>query len=222
MQQREKAGENTKRRAVIFDFDGTIADSFPYVFQYLKMEARNTHEYTAEEQDAMRKMSMKRLALHLGVPVWRMVSVYFKGRRYLRAHLDEVQPFKNMSDVIRTLHELGYELYVVSANSRRNVRLLLEREGLIQYFVAAQGNAGFAGKIRILRYLLKRRRLNPKETWYVGDETGDVVAAVAAGMQALAVAWGFADANLLQKVEPHAFAEKPSDIVRIIEGSWKK
>jgi hypothetical protein len=54
------------------------------VFDFLVGEARKGRTYTScKERQQMRKMSMPRLAIHLGVPaIWRLVFTYFRGRRY--------------------------------------------------------------------------------------------------------------------------------------------
>ncbi|HEY4161331.1 MAG TPA: HAD hydrolase-like protein [Candidatus Saccharimonadales bacterium] len=222
MAAKSRGGTRGRRQAVIFDFDGTIADSFDYVFDFLKKEAGDTANYPAKQLREFRKMSMKRLALHLGVPVWRMPVLYFKGRRVMRAHMENVEPFSGMVDVIRTLYQDGYLLLIASSNSSHNIRHLLRRQGILSCFRAVRSSAGLTGKPGLIRQLLVRYRLSRQHVWYVGDELGDVTAAARAGVRSLAVGWGFADPEQLKALEPGAFAEKPADIVRIIENSWKK
>ncbi len=221
-QRRRTTVEAARRKAVIFDFDGTIADSFEYVFSFLKTEAGNEREYTVAEKKALRQMSMKRLALHLGIPVWKLPATYFKGRRIMRAHMEHVQPFSGMPEVITALHTAGYELFVASANSGKNIRHLLKNQNLVHYFKAVYGGSGYTGKAALLRRISVRHRLPKHLTWYIGDETSDVVAASAAGLRSLAVTWGFADPTHIRQMEPEAIATKPEDIVRIVKDSWKK
>jgi len=216
------AGAQRSRQAVIFDFDGTIADSFAYVFDFLKSEAGDTADYSVKQLQELRKMSMQRLALHLGLPLWRLPVVYFKGRRVMRAHMKYVEPFAGMIDVIRTLYQDGYVLLIASSNSSHNIRHLLRREGVLSCFKAVRSSAGLMGKPALIRQLLVRYRLPKQSVWYVGDELGDVTAAARAGIRSLSVGWGFADPEQLKGLEPAGFAEKPADIVRIIEASWKK
>lgn len=211
-----------RRQAVIFDFDGTLADSFEYVFEFLKNEAGNTKVYTKAEREALRKMSMKRLAVRLGVPAWRLVPLYFKGRRVLRAHMEHVQLFPGMADVLRQLHQDGCWLFVASSNSTRNIRRTLRRQGVLEYFRTIRGGAGFTGKTAVLRELLIRYRLPKDTTWYVGDETADIVSATRAGVRSLAVGWGFANPAHLEEVGPNAVAAKPTDIPKLVEAAWKK
>ena len=221
MARSKRAAQAGRQRAVIFDFDGTLADSFQYVFAFLQAEAGNTRTYTKAELQALRAMSMKRLAVHLGVRPWRLPGVYFKGRRVMRAHMEAVQLFPGVAEVLRQLHAEGYWLFVASSNSTRNIRQALKRQGVLPYFKTIRGNAGFTGKAVLLRQLMLRYRL-PKGAWYVGDETADIVAAARVGMRSLAVSWGFADPTHLQAVGPDAFARQPADIPKLVEAVWKK
>jgi len=213
--------DNSRRQAVIFDFDGTIADSFEYVYTFLKQEARNTTQFTEVELDHMRKMSMHQLAVHLGVPFWRLPVTYFRGRRVMRAHMEQVRPFDGMIDTIRQLHQDGYMLLIASSNSGRNIRHLLRQQGVLSCFRAIQSSAGITGKSAMIRQFIIRYRLQRRATWYVGDEIGDILSADRAGVNALSVTWGFADPEQLRALGPTGVAESPEDIIRIVK-TWKK
>jgi phosphoglycolate phosphatase len=210
------------KRAVIFDFDGTIGDSFEYVYDFLKLEAKNNSAYSAKELQRLRGMSMRRLALHLGVPVWRLPLTYFKGRRVMRAHMEHVEVFPGMDTVIRQLHQDGALLFIASSNSTHNIRNFLKHYGLSHYFTVVRGGAGIMGKSSVIKQLIVRYRLTRSATWYVGDETSDVVAAAGAGVPCLAVTWGFADPKKMQMLEPAAIAHQAKDIPKLLEAAWKK
>ena len=222
MVQRKKGEQRSRRGAVIFDFDGTIADSFDYVFDFLYREAGGSRVYTPDERTKLRQMSMKRLALHLGIAPWRLPYIYFKGRRIMRAHMEHVQPFAGMPAVIKELFEAGYDLFVVSSNSAHNIRRLLRQQSLDHMFTGVRGGAGYTGKRSLIRQLMVRYRLNKGATIYVGDEASDVVASTAAGLRCIAVAWGFADPEKLRLLQPFAIAETPDDILRILGDMWKQ
>lgn len=183
--------------AIIFDFDGTIADSFQYVYGFLCREAGKPADWDAAAAMQYRGISMKAMALKLGIPFWRLPLVYFKGRRSMRQNLMEVAPFAGMPELIRLLHADGNQLFIVSSNSARNVKTFLRTYQLEQCFVGIRGGAGIMGKVSIIRQLLVRYRLRRSQCRYVGDEIGDMVAAKAVGIRAIAVSWGFADAKLL-------------------------
>lgn len=222
MYKRAEREAGSRQQAVIFDFDGTIADSFEYVLGFLKDAAGNTTEYSPQELKELRHMSMRHLAAHVGMPLWRMPFMYFKGRRVMREHMEHVQPFDGMVEVIRQLHQDGYQLFIASSNSSRNIRQLLRNQGILSCFRAIRSSAGITGKPALIGQLIVRYRLSRRMTWYVGDEVGDVLAADRSGVRSLAVGWGFADQKRLKQLKSDDFANKPADIVRIVEESWKK
>ena len=140
------------KRAVIFDFDGTIANSFDYVFNFIWGESHRSEPRPARsEMDTYRDMSMKDMALKAGIPWWKLVPLYFKGRRIMRANMPDIQPFDGMPEQIIKLHEAGYELHIVSSNSRRNIHRFLHDKNLQQYFKSVQAGSTIFGKRRKFR-----------------------------------------------------------------------
>jgi phosphoglycolate phosphatase len=123
------------KRAIIFDFDGTIADSFQYVYDFLCREAGRPADEQAAAAMQYRGMSMKAMALKLGIPLWRLPFLYFRGRKVMREHLMDVQPFGGMPELIRALHSSGERMYIVSSNSARNIRNFLKTNELESYFI---------------------------------------------------------------------------------------
>ncbi len=195
---------------IIFDFDGTIVDSFDYVLGFLSNEA-SKDKPAGKAAEAFRGKSMKNIALGLGIPYWRLPLLYFKGRRVMRAHMDDLRAFDGMTGVIEQLYGDGHRLFIVSSNSGRNIRRFLIKNSLSQYFYAVRGGAGLFGKDNIIRSLRVRYKLQG-ETWYIGDETTDIRAAKAAKIKSAAVVWGFASREELAAKEPDFLAFVPEDL----------
>ena len=70
--------------AIIFDFDGTIADSFDYVAGFLESHVRKQHALTEAEKQKLRGMTMRQMAHHLGSPTWKLPWLFVIGRAYPR------------------------------------------------------------------------------------------------------------------------------------------
>lgn len=200
-------------RNIIFDFDGTIADSFDYVFKFLSAEAGHL-DLSKIDVNSYRYMSMKSIALQLGIPFWRLPFLYFKGRRVMREHLLHIQPFPGMPGVIRSLHQEGNVLNIISSNSRRNVRFFLRHHNLDDCFQVVRGGAGYMGKVWPLRQL--KRRFKTDDCWYIGDEITDIVSAKTAGVHNIAVTWGFASKHELSLLAPTYIVETPPELHTIL------
>jgi len=202
--------------AIILDFDGTISNSFDYVSAFLAAEAK-LPPLTEQQKNELRNMSMGAMARKLGHPWWRLPSLFFRGRRVMSVAIKQVQPYDGMIDVIQKLHAEGHELYIVSSNIVRNLHDFLHRHGLHTYFLELYGGVGLFSKAPALRKLVKEQNLKFKDCAYVGDEMRDIEAAQSVGMKAVAVTWGFAKHEDLQKLKPTAIAHVPADIIRIFE-----
>lgn len=201
--------------AVIFDFDGTIADSFDFIAGFLATEAGQPMKAT--EIETLRGRSMASIGRHLGHSWPRLFRLFFKGRREMRRAIKDVKPFVGMPDVIEKLHAEGHELFIVSHNTVSNIHSFLHHHKLHTYFLEIYGGVGLFGKGRALRGLLKDQNLEAKDAVYIGDEGRDIRAARSVRMPVVAVSWGFARSADLEALRPTALAAKPEDIIKILE-----
>jgi phosphoglycolate phosphatase-like HAD superfamily hydrolase len=202
---------------IIFDFDGTIADSFDYVAAFLEKHVRNSHPLTEQEKQTLRGMTMQQMARHLGSPAWKLPILFIIGRRAMGRAIYDVPIFAGMGKVIDQLHAEGHVIMMVSSNNTRNVKRSLKQHHLYKYFTDLYCNAGFFGKRRAIRSILWRNNLKPDDAIYIGDEARDITAAKAANIRVIAASWGFDRADVLATHEPTAVAHAPHDIIQILE-----
>jgi phosphoglycolate phosphatase len=202
--------------AIIFDFDGTIGDSFEYIAGFLAEEAGKA-PLSAEQKAGLRGRSMAAIGRHFGLSWWHLPRLFFKGRRRMHSVIDKVKPFDGMPEVIQKLHAEGHELFIVSHNTVANIHSFLHHYNLHTYFLEIYGGVGLFGKAPVLRRLLKQQRLEKEDAVYIGDELRDVQAAQSINMRVVAVTWGFARPTDLRALTPTALTEKPSDLIRILE-----
>ncbi len=202
-------------KTIIFDFDGTIADSLELVIEIYRQLTGDNRKLTVSEREALRKLPAQRVMKTLGVSVWRLPFLVRKGRKIMHSRLDEVAVFEGLPDVLRTLQERGYTMRIVTSNSAKNVEFFLDKHALNSYFTDIVGNAGLFGKARVLRRIVTSEKLDLAQTYYVGDEARDITASKKAKLPIVAVGWGYNHTTLLQDLEPYALAEKPSDLLKI-------
>lgn len=204
--------------AIIFDFDGTIADSFEYVATFLESHVRRGHPLTETELQALRGMNMRQMARHFGSPVWYLPVLFVIGRRSMGKMIYNVPIFEGMGKVVEQLHNEGHTLMIVSSNNNRNIKRSLKQHHLYKYFTDIYGNAGILfGKHRAINRILRRNSLKREEALYIGDEGRDIIAAKAAEIRVIAAAWGFDKADILATHEPTVIVHTPHDIIKVIE-----
>lgn len=202
---------------IIFDFDGTIADSFSLIVDVFKGLTKNEQQFTPEQMNELRDLPLIAVAHRLHVPAWQVPFLLYRGRRIMGRRLKEISPFAGMPGVIEKLHAEGHELFIMSSNSKRNIRRFLKQHHMYTFFVDIKGNVGLFGKPRALRNLIHKNSFKEKDCYYVGDESRDIEAAKAVGTHSIAVLWGFARDETLIGLQPTATAAVPVEIIQALE-----
>lgn len=201
---------------IIFDFDGTIADSFDYVTNFMANQG-DIGELNDEQRQQLRGMSMTAIFKKLGYHWWSAPRMFLRGRWQMTHAIRHLQPFEGMPEVIRKLNAEGHELLILSTNSVSNLHRFLHRRKLHTYFLEIYGGVGMFGKAPALRRLIREQNFDIDDCFYIGDELRDVQAAQSIGLRVIAVSWGFAKLDDLKSQKPTAIAYKPKDIITILE-----
>jgi phosphoglycolate phosphatase len=185
-------------RLVIFDFDGTLADSFG-LFMRVVNDLADEHGFKrieAHELDDLRAYSARQMVRHLEVPLWKMPAIGASMRRRMAEVIDEVAPFEGVDALLERLTGRGAKLAVVTSNSEENVRRVLgEAAGRIDFY---ECGASVFGKRAKLRKALRRSGAAAGEAVAVGDEIRDAEAAAREGIAFAGVAGGYTTPDALR------------------------
>jgi phosphoglycolate phosphatase len=206
------------RPLVIFDFDGTIADSFvESLAAYNRVAPRlRLRSVRDGEVPALRRMGAGQLMHVLGIPMWKLPRLMIAVRADLHEHFHSVKPIAGIAEALRALSAAGCYLAMVTSNSEANVRQFLARHRIADFQTIAAGSSIF-GKATRLRRLIKSARAEQATTFYVGDTVPDIRAAREAGTSAVAVAWGFSDRTPLAAEAPDALVESTQHLAAAIQ-----
>lgn len=202
--------------AIIFDFDGTIADSFDYVVDLLAIKA-GLEPLSTDDKTELRGLSMAAIGRQFGLSWPRLFWLFLKGRRRMGPSMRHIRPFDGMKEVIEKLHAEGHELFIVSTNTVKNVRTFLHHQEMHKYFLEIYGGVGLFSKAPALRKLLRGNNLDRNDAVYIGDESRDIEAAQSIGLRVIAVSWGFARFSDLQSHKPTGLAENPEELLKLLE-----
>lgn len=186
----------------IFDFDGTLADSFRWFVGVVNRLA-DKHGFRMLDEDEIERLrgrDARRIVEHLDVPVWKLPWIARDARKLMAREIDGVSLFPGVRRMLGDLAGRGVALAIVTSNSARNVRRVLGEEaaGLIEHYGC---DVGIFGKRSKLRRVIERSGVPREEAIYVGDEIRDVEAAHAERIAFGAVAWGY---TRLESLVPHA------------------
>jgi phosphoglycolate phosphatase len=200
-------------KLVIFDFDGTLADSSRWLARELQpLAARFGFRQAGESEiETLRCKDTREILKHLGVPLWKLPFIARHLRRCMGRDAETIQLFPGAKALLRRLAGQGVVLGVVSSNSAENVRRILgpEAAALIEHY---ECGAALFGKAAKFRKVVRRARVKPTETLCIGDETRDIEAAREAGLASGAVAWGYARRELLAARAPTWLFETPDEV----------
>ncbi len=200
-------------RAIIFDFDGTLADSLPAVIDVFRELTGHSEPYAAEVVAKYRHLSLLELASELHVPKWKIPMLVVKGRRMLQKHLKDIRPHAGIHAMLADLQNSGERLYILSSNSSQNVNDYLQHHKLASYFTGVFGGVSLLGKAPRLNKLIESEKVDITNSWYVGDETRDVIAAHAVGLRIASVTWGYNSAEALALKQPDFIANTPTELL---------
>jgi phosphoglycolate phosphatase len=187
---------------VIFDFDGTLADSMTFFRALLPELAQKFRfrEPAGEELEAMRAHPPRDVMRRLGIPGWKLPLIAFHARK--RARAAEAFPlFEGTHALIEALAARGIAVAIVSSNSEAVVRRALGPEACARISAWSCGAAMF-GKAKHFRYVMKAVGADPARTIAIGDEIRDIEAAREVGIMSIAVSWGFAPRAALAAAGP--------------------
>ena len=201
---------------IIFDLDGTIADSFDYITDFLAYE-KNQQKLDPVQKEQLKGMSMLAIARKLNHRWWGMPMLFLRGRRNMEVTMNKMQPFAGMPELIRKVHAEGHELFIVSSNSVKNIHKFLHHHHLHTYFLEVYGGVSIFGKAPALRQLFKEQNIEAKDAIYVGDELRDIQACKSVGLRIVAVSWGFANKQELENLKPTAIVDSPNDLMSYLE-----
>jgi len=201
---------------VVFDFDGTLADSLPLVINIAE-EVLGV-KITDKEIEHYRNLTARQVLKIAKIPLWRVPSLLVKGRPIMSKRLHEVKIFEGLADVIKDLNANGHSLYVVSSNSAGIINGFLAQQGIKQYFTSIYGNVGLFSKAQAIKKVMKREGFTLKNAIYIGDEVRDIEAATKINMPIISVTWGYNGEKILASYKPTYLVRKPKEISKIVNG----
>lgn len=210
-----------KYKLIIFDFDGTLADSFPWAASVVNHYAERYRfkRINSAEHAELRNYDARRLMRHLGVRMWRVPGMARDVRRRMAQEIDRIPLFPGTSEMLQALAYADILLAVVSSNSEENVRAVLGAENVARFAIFKCGASVF-GKAPKLKSVMKKCRVAPEECLLIGDEIRDAHAAQKAGMAFGAVAWGYTNPEALHALHPQEFFDTVEDIaIKVVNAS---
>jgi len=202
-------------RAVLFDWDGTLLNSYAAdVRAYLSMFRALEIKWTEREVNLHYSPNWYRVYRAALIPRSKWIEA---NRLWTQAYkLERPQLLPGAQRVLRTL-AAEFELGIVTSGNRARVRRQLREFGLADYFSACVCNEDAAKKKpnpAPLQLALKRLGLPPEQCVYVGDTAEDIEMARRAGVRAIGVLGPFPTAARLRAAKPEILLDSIRELPR--------
>ncbi|WP_414755972.1 HAD-IA family hydrolase [Anabaena sp. CCY 9910] len=209
------------QKVIIFDFDGTIADT---VDALVSIANRLAVEFgyvqiTPEQLTLLRNFSSREIIKYSGVSLIKIPFLVKKVKSELKNKIHELKPIPGIKEALLELKENDYKLGIITSNSRENVTNFLSLNELDSLFDFIYSGVTIFGKTTIINNVLRQKQFKPQAVIYVGDETRDIEASKKANIKVIAVTWGFNSPEILAKQNPDFLIHQPRELLEVIKNS---
>lgn len=182
-------------KVIIFDFDGTVADTYPIIFYAFKTIFMEFNKENVNDQTIVNMF---------GPPESRIIRNYFPGckeigkiiERYYQLydarHEKLVKPVFEINDMLKSLKSHGLKLALVTGKGRRSLDISLTHlfpEKPFDITVAGDEVKNPKPHPEGLFKVLSSVNCIPSQSVFVGDSSFDFKAGSAAGMKTIGVNW---------------------------------
>lgn len=209
-------------KLVVFDFDGTIADTGALsvdIFQEMSRK-HGIPVLSREEIDEMRKLPIRKRLKLVSVPLRKVPKLMRESWGMMKEKIGSTDVFPGIMDVLNTFKD-HVPMVILSSNHADNIQTFLKTHD-IHVFDDIIGAAKLFGKEKPLKKLLKTHQLMSEEVLYVGDEIRDIVSCQNVGIPVASVTWGFDSKEALALSSPTYLCETPAALKTVIASGIKK
>jgi len=201
----------SKLKAIIFDLDGTLADTLPLCISSFQkaLEQINEKKYSHAEVTEYFGLTEEGICRSLAGDRWQecldlYVKIYKENHDLCPSLFDGV---KKSLDFIKNN---GYKMALVTGKGVHSVFITLDYYGIRNYFefVETGSNEGLI-KDKCLTKILNCWEIFPEEAAYLGDQPTDITCSRKAGVIPIGVAWASTtDRQALEKENPYKIFDK--------------
>jgi pyrophosphatase PpaX len=215
---RTPSGHNGHARGLVFDFDGTLVDSYPLIEEAFAQVMR-THRLDDAARELFRQSRGLPLPEQMKIVApekWEeLVATY----RSVDSTLGHARVFRGIPTLVRKLRQAGAPLGVVSCKRRALIEAELEVAGLREFFDVVIGLEDVTPPkpapdplLAAVAYL----GLSRSSAMYVGDSMVDIETGRAARVRTVLAAWGLTPELRAGFRSHRLWATRPSEMLAMV------
>ena len=213
-------------KAILFDLDGTLTESGEGITKCVQY---------ALEKLGKPEENLKKLEVFIGPPLMEQFMKYagldeetavkavkYYRERYSNVGIFENKPYPGVENMLQELKRKKYILAVASSKPEDYVKQILDHFHLTEYFdeiVGSEMNGARTSKSEVIEEALKRINMSDKrnEVLMVGDKEHDVLGARAAGLDCVAVAYGYGTQEELTEANPLKIVDSVDELLHFFD-----
>lgn len=214
------------QKLVVFDLDGTVidtiedlCDSMNIMLEKFNFRKINTKQMSEAVGGSTREIV--RLSIGQKIPDELLDECTdFFAKNYIERRSPKTKPFEGIKEVILELKARGYKITALSNKPQVEIDPIYDRilkplgfdkvVGLSEKVVPKPDPSGAL-------LLVKEFGASQETTYFIGDGETDVMTAVNANLNCIAVLWGNRDKEFLSNYGAKVFANKPSELLDLIK-----
>lgn len=205
-------------KTIIFDFDGTIADTLDSVVKIVNNQAEHFgyKKVTKEDIPYLQGKKPREILSYLGISIFKLPLWIKKIHSEINKEISNRVPTVNISPLLSELYNDEYFHFgILSSNTQENVKQFLDKNDLDFFDFVRTGKSVF-GKSHMINKIIKQRKVRKSDVFYVCDEVRDIEAARKSGIKSVAVTWGYNTKDALIKENPDFIVDTPDELRNII------
>ncbi len=208
-----------RKKYIIFDFDGTLADTIPVMFTIIQELARKVgyeRQITQADWEWVREHGLIEIPHKFGIPLVKIPFLLLEGRSMLKKQMFSIPPCKGILEMLTQLKKKGFVLAVLSSNRRDSIQEFVVKNNLSDLFDFVHSELNIFGKDKALQSLMHQHKMAIDESIYVGDEIRDFEACNKIKLDCVSVTWGLNSADALKKAGAVHIINHPKELAELL------
>lgn len=204
---------NYKKDYVIFDFDGTLVDSFG-LFKNIIQNSQGKYFSGTPDFELIKNAKIKTFIKDLKIHPTKAPFLLPHLKKELSEKILSCDLFPGIVDILYALFQ-EYNLGIVSCNSKNCIDSFTKSKGIDKYFDFIEGNSFFLDKHSSIKNALYKQGVysNNSHAVYIGDEVKDITSSKKLGLPCMAVTYGYNNKEVLAKYHPDYTAHSAKGIL---------
>jgi phosphoglycolate phosphatase len=200
---------NQRKILILFDFDGTIADSFEEGIKIANSLADKFKYKPLENLEELREKSAVRY-IFSKVPIYKIPFWAYLMKKKMLEVVDEIEVYSGIKTLFENLEE-EYEFGIISGSKPEYIQKILGKYNL-HYFSFIYPNCS-TGKHKIIKKIKKKYDC---PLVLVGDDSEDIRAAKKSKILSVGVTWGSSSKKRLEQFSPDFIADTTEELENFI------